>query len=751
MEREKKPLVKCHALLRCKSQECREECHGSAKVWNRNKLACINIKTIVEHHLERAPFASYLSLSTDDLIGQLRSLSEHAAHLTKKCELEGQTSIDFPSIDFDSLLSDLSALKPSLSDSTYSLDCFSDLTSLYSVPTAPDLMNSSQNLLTQHRDSLQHSITLLRHRLSSIHRSSSSDSTHSSLFLTDMINTKSDQLSTLSHYIHSFSSQSPSSLLNALTLACSLKAQELEGKRFLRFIRPSLEAALHVDHSTVVIRAEQLLTEVLSKNRDMFSNFGWEKELSELTEYFGFLVSFSDGPKESYGLNEDQLYFECEKLLHMGVKFQHLFFDSFPMTSEENDEIQEDSMFALIDDCSTREAYFHVAQPLLFGLPSPTQTFAQSFFYKSEVIFENSLAIVAELKSLKCKDVKLLANRFRRTTSSPSSTDLNQSLSMINLMEVGEKTAKSVDTCPSFKNLNTVNNRKYFSFLVLRHLALVSSRISILSMLNYLEYLKRWSTFIDSSDDSSSFGYSLVDPTEETMKKFYDHSQNTLNSSSNVVSEDVDIALLFNLAPVKCFVVDDDGNLVIFQQSLNSMKLIEKRVQKVGSVLAFSQEMAKELEILTLFSNIYKAELMLIESAVQFCSLLSVLIHHSSPTSCPLYVQHLHQHLDHVFNVLFHNDIESLDDYSLAIISTELLTSSFGTVLSSCYLDYRFIKKGTNGPSFCPFPKGISMLLKDFGGVRCDSWPVGEVLEASTLDSFHQILNFFSSVQSSFV
>ncbi|KAL0239566.1 hypothetical protein GEMRC1_009674 [Eukaryota sp. GEM-RC1] len=52
-KREKKPLVKCHALLRCKSQECREECHGSAKIWNRNKLACINIKTIVEHHLER--------------------------------------------------------------------------------------------------------------------------------------------------------------------------------------------------------------------------------------------------------------------------------------------------------------------------------------------------------------------------------------------------------------------------------------------------------------------------------------------------------------------------------------------------------------------------------------------------------------------------------------------------------------------------------------------------------------------------
>ncbi|KAL0246155.1 hypothetical protein GEMRC1_007369 [Eukaryota sp. GEM-RC1] len=50
---EKKPTVKLHALLRCQSEKCREECDDKDKVWNRNKLACINIKAIVEHHLER--------------------------------------------------------------------------------------------------------------------------------------------------------------------------------------------------------------------------------------------------------------------------------------------------------------------------------------------------------------------------------------------------------------------------------------------------------------------------------------------------------------------------------------------------------------------------------------------------------------------------------------------------------------------------------------------------------------------------
>ncbi|KAL0244356.1 hypothetical protein GEMRC1_008440 [Eukaryota sp. GEM-RC1] len=50
---EEKPTVKLHALLRCQSEKCREECDDKDKVWNRNKLACINIKAIVEHHLER--------------------------------------------------------------------------------------------------------------------------------------------------------------------------------------------------------------------------------------------------------------------------------------------------------------------------------------------------------------------------------------------------------------------------------------------------------------------------------------------------------------------------------------------------------------------------------------------------------------------------------------------------------------------------------------------------------------------------
>ncbi|KAL0216704.1 hypothetical protein P9112_008888 [Eukaryota sp. TZLM1-RC] len=61
--REKCPTAKCHALLGCRSEVCREECDGKDKVWNRNKLACINIKEIVDYFVEdsvgdRPPYLS---------------------------------------------------------------------------------------------------------------------------------------------------------------------------------------------------------------------------------------------------------------------------------------------------------------------------------------------------------------------------------------------------------------------------------------------------------------------------------------------------------------------------------------------------------------------------------------------------------------------------------------------------------------------------------------------------------------------
>ncbi|KAL0214181.1 hypothetical protein P9112_006365 [Eukaryota sp. TZLM1-RC] len=56
------PTVKCHALLRCRS-DVGKECDGKDKVWNRNKLACINIKALVDYFVEDSvgDRSSYLS------------------------------------------------------------------------------------------------------------------------------------------------------------------------------------------------------------------------------------------------------------------------------------------------------------------------------------------------------------------------------------------------------------------------------------------------------------------------------------------------------------------------------------------------------------------------------------------------------------------------------------------------------------------------------------------------------------------
>ncbi|KAL0221781.1 hypothetical protein RCL1_001635 [Eukaryota sp. TZLM3-RCL] len=47
-KRVKKPVVTLNALLKCCSNECKLENRNRARVWNRNKLACLNFEAIVE-------------------------------------------------------------------------------------------------------------------------------------------------------------------------------------------------------------------------------------------------------------------------------------------------------------------------------------------------------------------------------------------------------------------------------------------------------------------------------------------------------------------------------------------------------------------------------------------------------------------------------------------------------------------------------------------------------------------------------
>ncbi|KAL0224026.1 hypothetical protein P9112_003416 [Eukaryota sp. TZLM1-RC] len=58
--REKTPVTTCHGLLACNSESCKLSNKGSTRLFNRNKLACLNMFAMVEARMSGNERPQYL-------------------------------------------------------------------------------------------------------------------------------------------------------------------------------------------------------------------------------------------------------------------------------------------------------------------------------------------------------------------------------------------------------------------------------------------------------------------------------------------------------------------------------------------------------------------------------------------------------------------------------------------------------------------------------------------------------------------